>query len=148
MLQERVRRLTSNARASIARMRIALGAALAGFIAIILAASGIALPVLAQSPATPQIRAGVQALNNKDYASALQDLNNAVTADPSNINARLYLATACIREFVFLPAAERIKIPPANSPLVTCALPQYRAVLALDPNNLNAMFGVALATPG
>src|SRR5581483_1246265 len=72
-LQERVRRLTSNAGASLARVRIALGATLAGFVAIILAASGISLPILAQSPATPQVRAGVQALNNKDYATALQD---------------------------------------------------------------------------
>ncbi len=146
-LQERVRRLTSNARASIARVRIALGAALAGFIAIILGASGIALPVLAQSPAAPEIRAGVQALNSSDYASALQHFNSAIAADPANVNARLYLATACIRQFVALPAAERAKIPPADSPLFTCALPQYKAVLALDPNNSKAMFGLALATP-
>ena len=146
MLQERVRRLTSNARASIARTRIALGTALAGFVAIILAASGIALPVLAQSPAAPEVRAGVQALNNNDYPAAVQRLKSAVAADPSNVNARLYLATACIRQFAALPGAERMKIAPADSPLVTCARPQYKAVLALDPNNSNAMFGLAVTT--
>lgn len=146
-LQERIRRLTSNARASIVRARIVLGATLASFIAIILAASGIALPVLAQSPATPQVRAGVEALNNKDYATAVQELSNAVAADPSNIKARLFLASACDREFGARPVAERMKIERTQSPLFTCALSQYRAVLALDPNNVNAMFGVALATP-
>jgi tetratricopeptide (TPR) repeat protein len=139
MLQERVRRLTSNARGSIRRARIALGAAFAGFIAITIAASGVALPVLAQSPATPEIRAGVQALNNNDYAAALDHLKSAVAADPSNVNARLYLATACIRQGGAVPAMRSL--------LSTCALPQYKAVLALDRNNTNAMFGFALATP-
>jgi Tfp pilus assembly protein PilF len=145
-LQERVRRLTSNARASIARARITLGAALASFIAIILAASGIALPVLAQSPATPEIRAGVQALNNNDYATAVEHLKSAIAADPSNVNARLYLATACIRQLGALPSAERVKLSHADSPLFTCALPQYKAVLAIDPNNVSATFGLALTT--
>jgi beta-lactamase regulating signal transducer with metallopeptidase domain len=147
MLQERVRRLTSGVRAGVARARIAVGAAFATFIAIAIAASGVALPVLAQSAAAPEIRAGVLALNGKDYGAALQHLQSAVAADPSNVNARLYLATACVREFGARPGAERMKTKPTESPLFTCALPQYKEVLALDPNNVNAMFGVALATP-
>lgn len=147
MLQDRVRRLTSNVRASVARTRMALGAAFASFVAIILAAGGITLPVLAQSPAAPEIHAGVQALNANDYSSALQHFNNAIAADPSNVNARLYLATACIREFAALPPAERAQISAGSSLLDICAVPQYRAVLALDPNNTNAVLGLALAAP-
>jgi tetratricopeptide (TPR) repeat protein len=86
-------------------------------------------------------------LNIKDYSAALDHFKSAVAADPSNVNARLFLATACDREFGARPAAERMKIPLGESLYITCALTQYRAVLALDPTNVNAMFGVALATP-
>src|SRR5579875_4221250 len=50
--------------------------------------------------ARDQLNKGVQAYRNAKYEDAIEHFKNAVELDPSLINARLYLATAYMGQYI------------------------------------------------
>ena len=50
--------------------------------------------------ARDQINKGVQSYKNAKYEEAIEHFKNAVQLDPSLINARLYLATAYMQQYI------------------------------------------------
>ncbi len=54
----------------------------------------VALPQSAKLQSRDEINLGVQAYKNNHYAEAVEHFKEAVTLDPSNQNAQLYLASA------------------------------------------------------
>jgi tetratricopeptide (TPR) repeat protein len=50
--------------------------------------------------ARDQINKGVQSYKNAKYEEAIEHFKNAVQLDPSLLNARLYLATAYMQQYI------------------------------------------------
>jgi len=93
--------------------------------------------VRAQSASENELKLGTQAYKAAKYEEAIRHFERAVVDDPFNIRAHLYLATALSQQYI--PGAET----PENKLLGDAAILQYRSVLGLDPNNLNAIKGIA-----
>jgi TonB family protein len=93
----------------------------------------------AQDPAASQdsLNQGVQAFRSARYPDAVLAFQRAVDLDPSNLNARLYLATAYMQQYI--PGAGT----PENDQLAARAQGAFLQVLALDPNNGVAMTSLA-----
>src|ERR1700758_5885155 len=82
--------------------------------------------------ARDQLNKGVQAYKNAKYEDAIEHFKNAVDLDPSLTNARLYLATAYAQQYI--PGVDS----PDNNKFAEQAIGQYKAVLELDPKNINS----------
>jgi tetratricopeptide (TPR) repeat protein len=87
--------------------------------------------------ARDQLNKGVQAYKNARYEEAIGHFQNAVTLDPTLINARLYLATAYAQQYI--PGADTED----NNRLGQQAIDEYKAVLEKDPKNINSVKGIA-----
>jgi tetratricopeptide (TPR) repeat protein len=87
--------------------------------------------------ARDQLNKGVQSYKNAKYEEAIDHFQQAVTLDPSLINARLYLATAFAQQYI--PGADA----PDNNKFAEQAIDQYKAVLNSDPKNVNSVKGIA-----
>lgn len=87
--------------------------------------------------ARDQLNKGVQAYKNNKYEQAIDHFQQAVTLDPSLINARLYLATAFAQQYI--PGADT----PDNNRMGEQAIDQYKQVLQVDPRNINSVKGIA-----
>ncbi len=87
--------------------------------------------------ARDQLNKGVQAYKNSKYEQAIDHFQQAVTLDPSLINARLYLATAYAQQYV--PGADT----PDNNRMGEQAIDQYKVVLQQSPKNINSIKGIA-----
>jgi tetratricopeptide (TPR) repeat protein len=87
--------------------------------------------------ARDQLNKGVQAYKNARYEEAIGHFQNAVTLDPSLINARLYLATAYAQQYI--PGADTED----NNRMGQQAIDEYKAVLEKDPKNINSVKGIA-----
>ncbi len=87
--------------------------------------------------ARDQLNKGVQAYKNARYEEAIGHFQNAVTMDPSLVNARLYLATAYAQQYI--PGADTED----NNRMGQQAIDQYKAVLENDPKNVNSVKGIA-----
>jgi tetratricopeptide (TPR) repeat protein len=87
--------------------------------------------------ARDQLNKGVQAYKNARYEEAIGHFQNAVTMDPSLVNARLYLATAYAQQYI--PGADTED----NNRMGQQAIDQYKAVLETDPKNVNSVKGIA-----
>ena len=87
--------------------------------------------------ARDQMNKGVQSYKNARYEEAIEHFKNAVSLDPSLLNARLYLATAYAQQYI--PGAETEE----NKRMASSAIDGYKQVLARDPKNINAAKGVA-----
>jgi len=87
--------------------------------------------------ARDQLNKGVQSYKNSHYEEAIEHFKNAVTLDPSLLNARLYLATAYAQQYI--PGAETED----NKRMASSAIEEYKQVLARDPKNINAAKGIA-----
>ena len=79
---------------------------------------------------------GVAAFKNGQYDIAIDDFMKAKEADPSLLNARLYLATAYASQYI--PGAPSDQ----NMALGNHAVDEFKDVLSLDPNNLSAIDGI------
>lgn len=95
-----------------------------------------------------QMNQGVQAYRNAHYAEAANHFKDAVQLDPSNQNARLYLATSYMTQWV--PGAQSAD----NKKNLEMAQQTFQQVLDKDPNNSLALasmasmsFNVASAKP-
>ena len=87
--------------------------------------------------ARDQLNKGVQAYKNAKYEEAIDKFQNAVSLDPTLLNARLYLATAYAQQYI--PGADT----PDNNKMGEQAIAQYKEVLARDPKNINSIKGIA-----
>ena len=87
--------------------------------------------------ARDQLNKGVQSYKNARYEEAINHFQQAVSLDPSLLNARLYLATAFAQQYIPGVDAED------NNRLGQNAIDQYKSVLDRDPKNINSVKGIA-----
>jgi Tfp pilus assembly protein PilF len=80
---------------------------------------------------------GVQAYRGAKYADAVEYFKTAVQLDPTNLNGRLYLATAYMSQYI--PGAES----PENLQLAKQAQEEFGRVLEKDPNDKTALASLA-----
>jgi tetratricopeptide (TPR) repeat protein len=80
---------------------------------------------------------GVAAYKNAKYSDAVNFFQEAVTLDPENPNAGVYLATAYMMQWI--PGAES----PENLQFAAKAKEEFNKVLAKDPNNSVALASLA-----
>jgi tetratricopeptide (TPR) repeat protein len=103
---------------------------------------GIGLLVLAGTgcdklKSRDQLNRGVQAYRSAKYAEAVEFFKTAVNLDPTNLNGRLYLATAYMTQYI--PGAES----PENLQLAKQAKEEFMRVLEKDPNDKTALASLA-----
>ena len=100
---------------------------------ILSALAALALPnaIRAQDglAARLELNQGVQAFKNAQYAKAVEHFQAAVRLDPSFLNARLYLASAYMSQYI--PGDET----PENVRMALAAEDEFRKVLMWDPEN-------------
>ncbi len=76
-----------------------------------------------------ELRQGVEAFKNAEYPKAVEHFQAAVRLDPKFLNARLYLASAYMSQYVPGNAA------PENVAMAEAALDGFRKALELEPDN-------------
>jgi len=84
-----------------------------------------------------QLNRGVAAYKNAKYAEAIENFKTAIALDPTNPNARLYLATAYMTQWI--PGAES----PENVQLADQAKKEFQEVLSKDPKDKVALASLA-----
>ncbi len=84
-----------------------------------------------------KLNKGVQAYKNAKYQEAVENFKTAIALDPTNPNARLYLATAYMTQWI--PGAES----PENKQLADEAKKEFSEVLRGDPNDRVALASLA-----
>jgi tetratricopeptide (TPR) repeat protein len=84
-----------------------------------------------------RLNKGVQAYKNAKYQEAIDNFKTAIALDPTNPNARLYLATAYMTQWI--PGAES----PENNQLADEAKREFLEVLSKDPNDKVALASLA-----
>jgi tetratricopeptide (TPR) repeat protein len=80
---------------------------------------------------------GVQAYKGAKYADAVEFFKTAVQLDPTNVNGRLYLATAYMSQYI--PGAES----PENLQVAKQAKEEFMKVLEKDPADKTALASLA-----
>jgi tetratricopeptide (TPR) repeat protein len=95
---------------------------------------------LAAQPTTAdqQVSLGVEAYRSARYAAAAEHFAAALKLDPGYVDARLYLATAYMSQYI--PGSK----DPANLRLAEQALDEFQQVLVLDPEQEMALASIAL----
>ncbi len=83
------------------------------------------------------INHGIAAFRNAKYADAVELFKQAAALDPENSNARLYLATSYMSQWI--PGAES----PENLQFAQMAKDEFNKVLEKDPNNTTALASLA-----
>ncbi|MCU1311114.1 MAG: repeat protein [Candidatus Angelobacter sp.] len=89
--------------------------------AILLATSGCT-----KLRARDQLNKGVQAYKASKFETAIEKFKTAIELDPGLDVAKLYLATACVAQYV--PGGDN----PENVRMADCAIDQYKKVLDTD----------------
>jgi tetratricopeptide (TPR) repeat protein len=84
-----------------------------------------------------RINRGIQSYKGARYADAVEFFKEAVELDPSNVNGRLYLATAYMSQYI--PGAES----PDNMQLAKQAKEEFTKVLENHPNDTTALASLA-----
>jgi TonB family protein len=88
-------------------------------------------------PGREILNAGVSEFKQGNYVLATKDFRQAVAADPQNVNAHLYLATAISSQYI--PGSEM----PEQTRLADEALAEFQTALTLEPTNLLATSSIA-----
>jgi tetratricopeptide (TPR) repeat protein len=88
----------------------------------------LSLDLHAQSTAAAELNLGVEADKQTKYADAIQHFRRAVSLDPENQNAHMYLAKAYVKQYI--PGVHT----PDNTHLAEQAIEQYQYVLDSDSN--------------
>jgi tetratricopeptide (TPR) repeat protein len=107
---------------------------------LVLAALGVTLLSAAgcnKLKARDQLNKGVQSYKNARYEEAIGHFQQAISLDPSLINARLYLATAYAQQYI--PGADTED----NNRMGEQAIDEYKGVLQRDAKNINSVKGIA-----
>jgi tetratricopeptide (TPR) repeat protein len=89
------------------------------------------------SLAQDELHRGVQAYKAARYEDAILHFEDAVRSDPQLKTARLYLATAYAQRCI--PAVDTTD----NTKFCENAIAQFKQLLNVDPQNINAMKGIA-----
>jgi tetratricopeptide (TPR) repeat protein len=84
-----------------------------------------------------RLNKGVQAFKNARYNDAAELFKEAIQLDPNNPNARLYLATSYMSQWI--PGADS----PENKQLADAARKEFQEVLNRDPKDRNALSSLA-----
>ncbi len=84
-----------------------------------------------------QLNEGVRAYKSARYPEAVEFFKKAIALDPTNPNARLYLATAYMSQWI--PGAES----PENQQMAQAARDEFTKVLQTDPKNTVALASLA-----
>ena len=84
-----------------------------------------------------QLNKGVQAFRNAQYPEAVEHFKTAVELDPTYANARLYLATAYMQQYI--PGADS----PENKQFWDAAYGQFKTVVDQDDKNSLANASIA-----
>ena len=84
-----------------------------------------------------QLNKGVQAFRNAQYPEAVEHFKTAVELDPTYANARLYLATAYMQQYI--PGADS----PENKQFWDAAYSQFKTVVDQDDKNSLANASIA-----
>jgi tetratricopeptide (TPR) repeat protein len=87
--------------------------------------------------ARDELNKGVASYKNARYEQAIEHFKNAVGLDPGLQNAKIYLATAYLAQYI--PGVDS----PENLQNANSAIEQYQAVLRQDPKNVNSVKGIA-----
>ncbi len=87
--------------------------------------------------ARDQLNKGVEAFKTAHYEEAINRFQQAVQLDPSLPMARLYLATAYAQQVI--PNLQT----PENMKFANLAIQNFQYVLQKDPNDINALKGIA-----
>jgi beta-lactamase regulating signal transducer with metallopeptidase domain len=132
ILEERIRRLVERPVANLKRARLLLATGLSALAICAVIASGLALSAHAQGGAREEMKLAGDAYNRGDFETAIQHFEKAVHANPANVNAKLFLADAMIRQ-------HNAQGEQPGGPLVTGARAQYLDVLAQEPQNKPAL---------
>jgi tetratricopeptide (TPR) repeat protein len=103
---------------------------------------GLALLVLAGTgcdklKSRDQLNKGIAAYKNAKYADAVEFFKNSSQLDSSNMNSRLYLATAYMSQYI--PGADS----PENIQFAKAAKDEFQDVLSHEPNNSIALASLA-----
>jgi len=96
------------------------------------------LPPCPASQAAPEVAQGIAASKQGEYAEATRHFETAVQLDSGCVNARMYLATAYMQQFI--PGAETAE----NREFADKATAQFEAVLEQQPENEVAIADIAL----
>jgi len=80
-----------------------------------------------------RLNKGVHAFKNAKYQDAIESFKEAIQLDPNNPNARLYLATAYMVQWI--PGADS----PENKQLADAAKSEFMTVLSKDPKDKMAL---------
>ena len=103
----------------------------------LLAAALISLPILGTGctklQARDHLNKGVNAFKNAQYPEAVEHFKQAVALDPTYTNARLYLGTAYMQQYI--PGS----INPENQQMADAAEGSFKDVLKEDPKNETAI---------
>lgn len=83
------------------------------------------------------INKGIQAFKSAKYSDAVEHFKEAIQLDPTSQNAKLYLATAYMTQWI--PGADS----PENKQLAEAAKNQFLDVLKDDPNDRTALASLA-----
>jgi TonB family protein len=136
ILEERVRRLLERPAANLRRARLLLAGGLAALGLCAAMASGLAVTAWAQAGASPLMKLGEAAFNLGDYKEAEGHFQNAVTVEPGNIKAKLFLAHTLLQQYIPGTAGQEA--------LLAGVRKQYQDVLAVEPGNKPALEGMML----
>jgi cell division septation protein DedD len=123
---------------NVRRAQLFLAASLTSLLAAAVLASGLALTARGQSAFDTHMKQGVNAYNAADFRTASSQFSAAVSMEPMNISAKLYLANSLMREF-YAQSQPDVR-------LRTWAIQQYNDVLALDAHNKQALAGMTALT--
>jgi len=83
------------------------------------------------------INKGIQSYRNARYTEAVEFFKRSVALDPTNVNGKLYLATAYMTQYV--PGSD----DPKNVQFATAARDQFQAVLKDNPTDKTALASLA-----
>ncbi|MGA3190434.1 MAG: hypothetical protein ABSF22_25290, partial [Bryobacteraceae bacterium] len=83
------------------------------------------------------INKGIASFRNAKYGDAVEKFKEAAALDPSNENARLYLATAYMSQWI--PGADS----PENLGYASMAQEEFNKVLEKNPNDTTALASLA-----
>src|SRR6202046_405773 len=78
--------------------------------------------------ARDQLNKGVESYKNNHYEQAIDHFQKAVELDPGLINARMYLATAYISQYI--PGVDS----PDNLNIANQAIKEYQSVIDANPS--------------
>lgn len=136
ILEQRIRRLLERPATHMKQARILLAGGLTALAICVAIASSISFNARAQGNGSSVMQQGQQAFARGDYQTAAGRFDVVVRLEPDNLEAKLQLAKALMKQFV--PGMD------PSSPQVVNARKQYADVLARDPRNQRALHGMMI----